>query len=113
MDDHDLDHLLAQRREAPLPSLTPTFQQGVWREVRRRKGEIAERQATWLGWILEPMFKPVMAFGGLALALFIGVGLGATALAGSPKAHTRLALDLQVFGSECPCLPATLIGHAR
>jgi hypothetical protein len=113
MDNHDLDHLLAQRREAPLPSLAPAFQQGVWREVRRRKGEIAERQATWLGWLLEPMFRPAMALGGLALAVVIGVGLGATALAGSPQARTRLVLDLQVFGSESPSLPATLIGHAK
>ena len=113
MDDRNLDLLLAQRREVPLPSLPTTFQQGVWREIRRRKAEFAERQATWFGWLLEPIFRPAMAFAGLALALVIGVGLGTTALADSRKAHTRLALDLQVFGSAAPSLPATLIGHAE
>ena len=113
MDDQNLDHLLAQRREAPLPPLSANFQQGVWREIRRRKSEFAERQATWFGWLLEPLFRPAMAFAGLALALVIGVGLGTTALADSRKAHTRFALDLQVFGSASPSLPATLIGYAE
>ena len=113
MDDRNLDHLLAQRRETPLPAVPVIFQQGVWREIRERKAEFAERQATWLGWLLEPIFRPAMAFAGLALALVIGVGLGTTALADSRKAHTRFALDLQVFGSASPSLPATLIGHAE
>ena len=113
MDDRNLDHLLAQRREVPLPAVTTNFQQGVWREVRRRKAETDARQATWFGWLLEPIFRPAMAFAGLALALVIGVGLGTTALADSRQAHTRLALDLQVFGSASPSLPATLIGHAE
>ena len=113
MDDQNLDHLLALRREVPLPSLTATFQQDVWGEIRRLKAEAAGRQATWFGWLLEPIFRPTMAFAGLALALVIGVGLGTTAVADSRKAHTRLALDLQVFGSASPSLPATLIGHAE
>ena len=113
MDDQNLDHLLAQRREVPLPSLTANFQQDVWREIRRRKSEAAERQATGFGWLLEPNFRPAMAFAGLALAVIIGVALGTTALADSRKAHTRLALDLQVFGSASPSLPATLIGYAE
>ena len=113
MNDQNLDLLLVQRREVPLPSLTTNFQQDVWCEIRRRKAEFAERQATWFGWLLEPIFRPAMAFAGLALAVVIGVGLGTTALADSRKAHTRVALDLQVFGSSSPSLPATLIGHAE
>ncbi len=109
MDDRQLDHLLAQRREAPLPALSPAFQQGVWREIRRRK---ADAPATWFGWLLEPLFKPAMVFAALALALVLGVGLG-TASLDSRNTQTRLALDLQVFGGSSPSLPATLIGYTR
>jgi hypothetical protein len=113
MDDRNLDHLLAQHRAAPLPPVPATFQQGVWREIRRRKVEAGERQVAWFGWLLEPLFRPAMAFSALALALVLGIGLGATELTDSRNAKTRLALDLEVFGSSSPALPATLIASSR
>lgn len=113
MDDRTLDHLLAQRREAPLPLLPATFQQGVWREIRRRKAEAREHHGAWFAWLLEPLFKPALAFAALALALVLGVGLGSTASAESRNTQTRLALDLQVFGSSSPALPATLMGYTK
>ena len=113
MDDQNLDELLAQRRNEPLPSLPATFQQGVWREIRRRGAEASEPHHAWFGWFLEPLFRPAMAFTALALALVMGVGLGTTALAESRNLQTRLALDLQVFGSSSPALPATLLGYTK
>jgi len=112
MDDRNLDRLLGQRREAPLPTLPATFQQGVWHEIRRRKAEVGVHHGAWLNWLLEPLFDPAMAFAALALALIMGVGLG-TALADSQKTKTRLALDLQVFGRSPPSLPATLMGYTK
>jgi hypothetical protein len=109
MDDRQLDHLLAQRREAPLPALAPTFQQGVWREIRRRK---ADEPVTWFGWLLEPLCRPAMAYAGLALALALGVVLGPVSV-DSRNMQTRRALDLQVFGSSSPSLPATLMDYTR
>ena len=113
MDDQNLDHLLAQRREVPLPSLATNFQQSVWREIRRRKAGAGEHHGAWFGWLFEPLLKPAMAFAALALALLLGVGLGATAFADSRKAQTRIALDLQVFGSSSPSLPATLLDSSK
>lgn len=113
MDDRNLDELLARRRESPLPPLKSTFRQDVWREIRRRKAEAGEHNGAWFGWLLEPLFKPAMAFAALAVALVMGVGLGTTALAESRNMQTRLALDLQVFGSSSPSLPATLMGYTR
>lgn len=112
MDDRHLEHLLAQLREAPLPVLPASFQQSVWHEIRRRKAETGERHGTWFGWFLEPLFKPAMAFASLALALVLGVGLG-TVSAESRNVRTRLALNLQVFGSSSPSLPATLMDYAK
>jgi hypothetical protein len=112
MDDRNLDHLFAQRWEAPLPTLPATFQQGVWREIRRRKAKAGVHHGAWFEWLLEPLFDPAMAFAALALALVLGVGLG-TASADSQKTKTRLALDLQVFGRSPPSLPATLIGYTK
>ena len=112
MDDRNLDYLLAQRRETPLPPLPATFQQSVWREIRRRKAEAGEHRGAWFSWLVEPLFKPAMAFAALALALVLGVGLG-TASADSRNTQTRLALDLQVFGSSSPALPSTLMGSMR
>ncbi len=113
MDDQNLDHLLAQRREAPLPPLPASFQQDVWREVRRRKREAGERHGAWCDWLLEPLFKPAMAFAALTFALVLGVSLGSTASANTRNTQTRLALDLQVFGSSSPSLPATLMGYIK
>jgi hypothetical protein len=53
-----------------------------------------------------------MVFAALSLALVVGVGLG-TASAESRDTQTRRALDLQVFGSSSPSLPATLIGYTK
>ena len=113
MDDRNLDYLLAQRRDAPLPAVPANFQQDVWREIRQRKAEAGRHHAAWFGWLLEPLFKPAMAFSAMALALVMGVGLGTTALAESRNLQTRLALDLQVFGSSSPSLPATLMGYTK
>lgn len=113
MDDQNLDHLLAQRRDAPLPSLPATFQQDVWREIRIRKAEAGAHRGGWFDWLLEPLFKPAMAVAALTFALALGVGLGTTALAESRNSQTRLALDLQVFGSSSPSLPATLMGYTK
>ena len=112
MDDRNLDPLLAQRREAPLPLLPMNFQQGVWREVRRRKAEAAEHHGVWLGWLLEPLLKPATAFVAPCLALALGVSLG-SASADSRNTQTRLALDLQIFGSSPTALPATLLGYVE
>ena len=113
MDDQNLDRLLAQRREAPLPRLSANFQQGVWREIRQRKAEAREHHGTWFAWLVEPLFKPATTFAALALALVMGVSLGTTALADSRNTQTRFALDLQVFGSSSPSLPATLMGYMK
>ena len=113
MDDQNLDHLLAQRRDALPPPLSANFQQSVWREIRRRKAEASEKHGAWFGWLLEPLFKPATAVAALALALVMGVSLGTTALADSRNTQTRLALDLQVFGSSSPSLPATLMGYMK
>ncbi len=113
MDDQNLDHLLSQRRDTPLPEIAGNFQQGVWREIRQRKAEDAAREATWFGWLLAPLFQPRMAVAGLALALVIGVSLGSTGVLASRETRVRNALDLQVFGSASPSLPSTLIGHAE
>ena len=113
MDDRNLDHLLALRRDARLPAVPASFQQDVWREIRQRKAETGCYRTAWFGWLLEPLFKPAMAFAAMALALVMGVGLGTTTLTESRNSQTRLALDLQVFGSSSPSLPATLLGYAR
>jgi hypothetical protein len=112
MDDQTLDHLLTQRRAAPLPAVPASFQQDVWREIRQRKAQAGRSHGAWFGWLLEPLFKPAMAFASLALALVLGVGLG-TATADSRNMQTRIALDLQVFGSSAPALPATLMGYTK
>lgn len=113
MDDQNLDRLLAQRRDSPLPPLPTTLQQDVWREIRRRKREAAKPRGAWFDWLLEPLFKPAMAFAALSFALVVGVGLGSTASASSRNSQTRLAFDLQVFGSSSPALPATLMGYSK
>ena len=113
MDDQNLDRLLAQRRDSPLPALPTTLQQDVWREIRRRKRDAAKPSGAWFDWLLEPLFRPTMAFAAMTFALVLGVSLGTTASASSRNTQTRVAFDLQVFGSSSPALPATLMGYAR
>ncbi|MEO6739923.1 MAG: hypothetical protein ABIP20_06705 [Chthoniobacteraceae bacterium] len=112
MDDQDLDELLSQRRDSVPPPIPPIFQQGVWREIRRRKSEARKQPAAWLAWLLEPLLEPAGAFAALAFALLVGGGLGGAAM-GSTSRRTHLASDLQVFGSAAPALPATLLGAVK
>ncbi len=112
MDDQNLDQLLAQRRALPLPSLPGSFQQDVWRAIRQRKAALAESPHPWLAWLLEPLLHPAMLFGALSLAVMLGVGVGSAA-SDHRAAQTRSALDLEVFGSASPALPATLIARVE
>ncbi|MEO6755077.1 MAG: hypothetical protein ABIP85_25150 [Chthoniobacteraceae bacterium] len=73
---------------------------------------LAEAPRAWLGWLVEPLFRPAMIFGALTLAVVLGVGVGSAAF-GQRAEKTRRALDLQVFGSASPGLPATLMDYTK
>jgi hypothetical protein len=109
MDDRNLDHLLAQLHEAPLPALPATFQQDVWRTIRLRGSPSTE---SWFAWFLEPLLRPAMVISALALAMLVGASLGRIAIE-SRGAQTRHALGLEVFSSSSPTLPGALLSHTR
>ena len=112
MNHENLDQLLAQRREAPLPRLPSSFQQDVWRAIRQRKAAQAESWHAWAGRLLEPLLHPAMLVCALSIALVLGVGVG-TVASDRRATQTRYALNLEVFGSASPGLPATLMGHTK
>lgn len=112
MNHQNLDHLLARHRDVPLPRLPGSFQQDVWRAIRQRKAMLAESWHACLGRLLEPLLNPAMVAGALTIAIVLGVSVGGIA-SDRRMTRTRLALDLEVFGSASPGLPATLIGHSK
>ncbi len=112
MDEQNLDRLLAERREQPLPILSSSFQQDVWRGICHGKAAFAEKPQNWLSWLLEPLFHPAMFLTALSVAVFLGVTVGSVET-NQRASETRLALDLQVFGNSSPALPATLLSFAK
>ena len=111
MDENELELLLAQRREGPLPSLPPNFRQNVWRAIRLRAAS-EETPVGWLRWLLEPLLNPAVAVAALVLAAALGAGLGGAATYHRAK-QAQIALDLQVFGNSSPALPTTLLSHTK
>lgn len=109
MDDHNLNHLLAQLRAAPLPAFSGAFRQNVWRTIRERGFQTRE---SWFASFLDPLFRPALAISALALAILVGATVGGMAM-DSRGAQTRHALGLEVFSSSSPTLPAALLSHAR
>jgi hypothetical protein len=108
MDDPTLDKLLDAYRERPRGSLPGSFQQNVWREIRRRKADDEARAAAPWAWLLELVLRPQMVLAVLAFALVLGTAIGVQRPV-REAAMTRAALDLQVFGGASPSLPSTLL----
>lgn len=106
MDEKSLDDLLQARRESLGSSLPPNFQQNVLREIRmRRHSSSGEHEASSLWqWLLRPQFVTAL----LAMAMFVGIGLGRQQH-DHLAAHTKQALNLDVFGAMPPSLPSTLL----
>lgn len=106
MDETQLDNLLRQHRERPVPPVPANLAQNVWREIRRRRaaGE------GWLAWLIEPFCRPSLVMPALALSVLLGVGLGVMMVQAQPS-PARAALDLEVFSPSPPSLPSTLL-HA-
>ncbi len=106
MDEKSLDQLLRQRGDAVHSSLPPNFQQNVWRQIRLRReasGSAFPVDSLWQ-WLL----RPQLVAAGLAVALFVGIGLGSR----QPDRlalNTRHALNLDVFGAAAPTLPSTML----
>ena len=113
MNEQNLDQLLALRQERPLPTLPASFQQDVWREIRYRKSELIGLRSSWVSWFLEPLLQPTMTLATLTFAVLLGIGMGTSALAESRNIQARSALNLQVFSSASPALPATLLGYTE
>jgi hypothetical protein len=109
MDEEELNQELRNFAERTLPELPKTFKAGIWESIRAGSSAGRERLVDGLVAIL---LKPHWA----ALALLITVGIGATFGGTFADADARKAdssLGLNVFASDAPALPSTLLTRPR
>ena len=87
MDEKSLDDFLQARRGSLGSSLPPNFQQNVLREIRMRRHSSSgahEAFSLWQ-WLLRPQFVTAL----LAMAMFVGIGLGGANTTGWRRTQGR------------------------
>lgn len=108
MEEKQLDTLLKQLQERPIPSLPSNISQNVWREIRIRQSQ----KKTWWDFLPQCFFTQRILSAGLAIACVVGIGSGIFLAEVSQSNRARGALDLQVFLSAPPDLPSTLLAQS-
>jgi len=107
--DTELDHLLHLLASEKPPAVDSSrIIDGVWTSIRRN-GE--KPSNSWLSWLasIDPWSNPQWACSGLAAALVIGLLLGWIASPSQPLPARKQTSELNVFASNAPGLPSTLL----
>ena len=109
MNSHQLDDLLRAYSKQPLPPPQERLTSGVWREIEQRR-----HRRFWMGifpvlsW-RELFADPRLAVAGLAVALLAGVLPAAVVRASDNAQLVRTSLHFDVFSTQSPGMPATLL----
>ncbi len=102
MKDHMFDHLIRSERDRPLPQCPPNLESNVLRRVRLAQSESAAPAAD-LDWLLGLFPRRGVAFGALALVLFLSTSASVfvasrhTSATGDGQRIAASSLDFGVF----------------
>jgi len=110
MEHRDLDKILKQLAEAPVPPLPGHFAQDVLREIRIRKAA-APAPGGWFADYFSALFRPIFLSASFAIAITVGVAVPVTLRAASETAATTASLGLHVFATSSPNLPSGLLSR--
>jgi len=109
MDESQLSWHLKTISERGIPSLPSNFAASVWAQIRRAKITIQEN---WLDRLVSTLLKPQWTTAVLAITLLVGGNLGRV-LANSENRSIHRPLGFEVFASNAPALPSTVLSGSR
>jgi hypothetical protein len=99
----DLDKLLKEYASRPTPPPPSNLEDGVWREIRRRR----ERRFgdSFFEWLAAHVWGARAVSACVLSAIISGIGFALVDLGGSAGRPAFHALNLQVFSEHSPTLP--------
>jgi hypothetical protein len=108
MDESELNRHLKTIAEQ-IPVLPSDFYQSVWAKIRVAKAAIREN---WLDRLVSTLLRPHWATAVLAVTLLVGGNFGRV-LANSENRPIHKPLGFEVFASDAPTLPSTLLSQSQ
>jgi hypothetical protein len=110
MDESELNRHLQEISERPIPNLPSDFDGLVWAKIRVAKS--AAIPENWLDGLISTLLRPRWATAALAITLLVGGNLGQN-LTSSENRPIHRPLGFEVFASDAPTLPSTLLSQSR
>jgi hypothetical protein len=110
MDESELKRHLKTISEWPIPNLPSNFDVSVRAKIRGAKA-IAIRK-NWLDRLVSTLLRPQWATAVFAVTLLVGGNFGRL-LADSENRPIYRPLGFEVFASDAPTLPSTLLSQSR
>lgn len=105
MNEEQFDALVNDFKNLKKTPLPHSFEQNVWREIRKKKIE----PISFFEWLMNLREKPFLFSSGLVTACLIGLLIGSLTNSVPVKTTTREGLGLNVFSITSPDLPSTLL----
>ena len=109
MDESELNRHLKTISEQ-IPVLPSDFSQAVWAKIRVTEA-IAIRE-NWLDRLVSTLLRPQWASVALAITLLVGGNFGRV-LANFENRPIHKPLGFEVFASDAPTLPSTLLSQSQ
>jgi hypothetical protein len=111
MNDRNLDELLRNYADCPVPSLPGSFTQDVLREIRLRKTSPRPAES-WLSELYTLVFRPGFLAASFSLAIMVGIAFPAMMRPTNPSAIAS-SLGLDVFSRSMTELPSGTLANAQ
>ena len=110
MDESELNRHLKTISERPIPHLPSNFDGSVWAKIRGAQA-FAIRE-NWLDRLVSTLLRPQWASVALAITLLVGGNFGRV-LANVENRPIHKPLGFEVFASDAPTLPSTLLSQSQ
>jgi hypothetical protein len=110
MDESELKRHLKTISERPIPNLPSNFDGSIWAKIRGAEAIVIREN--WLDRLVSTLLRPQWATVVFAVTLLVGGNFGRL-LANSENRPIHRPLGFEVFASDAPTLPSTLLSQSR
>jgi hypothetical protein len=111
MNDRDIDELLREYADSPVPSLPGSFTQDVLREIRLRNADL-DHGESWLSEVYALFLRPGLV--AVTFSIAVAIGVAYPAMMSSPNSAIAVSsLGLDVFSHSTSHLPSELLAKAQ
>ena len=109
MDESELKRHLKTISERPIPNLPSNLDGPIWAKIRVAEATIREN---WLDRLVSTLLRPQWVTAVFAVTLLVGGNFGRL-LANSENRPIHKPLGFEVFASDAPTLPSTLLSQSQ